>query len=154
MEELASIIDKPLASDETRQVLSRFNLLDQVFEPLEEGMPVERFLTDKAGGVQIEIRPDNRIGTIFLHSFGKDGFGQFSHPLIAGLNFSSTQADVLKRLGSPTTDATLNPPSFGVVSWAKYVTPSHSLHFSFGANGIALVTIMPADWQPGGYSGG
>lgn len=117
-------------------------------------MPADRYLTDQAGGLQVEIRPDGRIGAIFLHAFGKDGFGQFPYPLIAGLTFSSREADVLARLGIPAAGATLDPPSFGVVSWVKYVMPSHSLHFSFGATGILLVTIMPADWQPGGYSGG
>ncbi|MEA9839828.1 hypothetical protein [Xanthomonas campestris] len=154
MEELASIIDKPLTSAEVQRALSRFNLIEQVFDPLEEGMPAERFLTDKVGGLQIEIRPDGRIGTVFLHSFGKDGFGQFHYPLIGGLTFSSMPADVLECLGSPSAGAVLDPPSFGVTSWAKYETPLHTIHFSFGINSITLVTIMPVDWQPGGYSGG
>ncbi|WP_394002091.1 hypothetical protein ACF3M1_15320 [Luteimonas sp. WGS1318] len=150
MEELASIINKPLTSVEVKRALSRFNLIDRVFKPLEEGMSTERFLTDKAGGVQIEIQPDGRIGTVFLHSFGKDGFGQFQYPLVGGLTFSSTLADVLKCLGSPSARAALDSPSFGVTSWAKYETPLHATHFSFGAGGITLVTILPAEWQPGG----
>lgn len=82
-------------------------------------MPADRYLTDQAGGVQVEIRPDDRIGAIFLHAFGKDGFGQFPYPLIAGLTFSSREADVLARLGIPVAGATLDPPSFGVVSWSS-----------------------------------
>ena len=154
MEELASIINKPLASVEVQRTLSRFNLIDQVIEPIEAGMPAERFVIDKASGVQIEIRPDGRIGTVFLHSFGKDGFGQFQYPLVGGLAFSSTPVDVLNCLGSPSASATLNPALFGVTSWMKYDTPSHATHFSFGVSGISLVTIMPIEWQPGGYSDG
>ncbi|PZU27391.1 MAG: hypothetical protein DI584_09080 [Stenotrophomonas sp.] len=154
MEELASIIDKPITSTEVQRALSRFNLINHEFEPLEEGMPVERFLTDKAGGLQIEIRPDGSIGTIFLHSFGKDGFGQFQYPLVSGLTFYSTYSDVLHYMGSPSESAVLDPPIFGVSSWAKYATPSHTTHFSFGVSGIVLVTIMPIDWRPGGYGSG
>lgn len=153
MEKLTSIINKPITSVEVRRVLSRFNLIDQVFGPLEEGIPSERFLTDKAGGVQVKIQPDGHIGAIFLHSFGKDGFGQFQYPLVSDLSFSSEPEDVIERLGTPSTSATLNPSSFGVTSWAKYEKPMHAIHFSFGVGGITLVTIMPAESRPGGYGG-
>jgi hypothetical protein len=45
MEELASIVNGPLASAEVQRALSRFYLIDQVSEPLEEGMPADRYLT-------------------------------------------------------------------------------------------------------------
>ena len=149
MDALASIINKPLASAEVQKVLSRFQLVDQVFGPLEEGMAAERFLTDKAGGVRIEICSGERIGTIFIHSFGKDGFGQFQHPLVSDLAFSSGPADVQERLGNPSAGSVLDPPLFGVTSWVKYNFPSHAAHFSFGVGGITLVTLMPNEWRPG-----
>jgi hypothetical protein len=150
---LFEILGKNMMSTEVTAVLGVFPALKPDVQDLEEeGIPPVRYLTSERDGLLIKGTVDGDIVAIFLMSEGKDGFSEYSGEMPPGLDFASTRADVVKRLGPP---AFIQAPKrIGMLQTGelmRFDLPAYSLHFQFRADGqgIELITAMVASAVPG-----
>ncbi len=144
MDELLTLIDTNLDSDEAKRILSAFTFGAEDGDDREiSRMTGERYLCDNASGIEIQYDKKGIIKTIFLKREGKDGCSEFSGELPHGLTFQSTAADVRAALGEPSVDQ----PRY---NWLRYDTDQRSCHFSFrdGDGGLNMVTLMAPDQVP------
>ena len=153
MMKLFEILGKNMMSPEVAGILGAFPALKAEVQDLEEeGIPPVRYLTSERDGLLIKGTADGDITAIFLMSEGKDGFSEYSGEMLPGLDFESTRADVLKRLGPP---AFNQPPKrigqLQAGELMRFDLPAYSLHFQFRADGsgIDLITVMVASAVPG-----
>ncbi|MFC1705876.1 hypothetical protein ACFL59_03525 [Planctomycetota bacterium] len=99
-------------------------------------------------GFAFQSDASGRVSTIFIHSEGRDGYTGYKQPLIAGLSWSATSADVSEALGSPSIS---RPPAPGIHGgWCRYDYDTRSIHFSFApeTGTLELVTLMRPDKTP------
>ena len=140
-------------SPEVTGILEAFPALKAEVQDLgEEGIPRVRYLASEADGLLIKGTEDGDIVAIVLMSEGKNGFSEFSGEMPPGLDFESTRADVLKRLGPPAfSQPKKKIGQLETGELLRFDQPSYSLHFQFRAdgNGIELITAMVASAVPG-----
>ena len=144
MDELLTLIDTSLDSDEARRILSAFNFGAEDEDDRElSRMTGEKFLCDNASGLEIQSSRKGIIKTIFLKGEGNEGCSEFTGDLPGGLTFQSTSTDVRAALGEPSVDR----PKY---NWLRYDTDRHSCHFSFrdGDGRLKMVTLMAPDQVP------
>jgi hypothetical protein len=150
---LFEILGRNMMSTEVTSILAAFPALKAEVQDLEEeGIPPVRYLTSERDGLLIKGTADGDIVGFFLMSEGKDGFSEYSGEMPSGLDFESTRADVLKRLGPPTFIQA--PKRIGQLQTGelmRFDQPAYSLHFQFRADGsgIELITVMVASAVPG-----
>jgi cell wall assembly regulator SMI1 len=112
----------------------------------------EHALINKPAGYEITYGKGDRIQTVFIHIFDKEGRRLFGGPLIRGLAADDGHTEVRKRLGVPTRSGGLEPsnptPQGG---WDCYDEPETSIHFGYRKDrkGIGRITVMSPDTAPG-----
>lgn len=155
---LLEILGRNMMSPEVAGILAAFpGLRTEVQDLQEEGIPPVRYLASERDGLLIKGTADGDIVAIFLMSEGKDGFSEYSGEMPPGLDFESTRADVLKRLGPPAfSQPRKKIGQLETGELLRFDHPAHSLHFQFRADGrgIELITAVVASAVPGRSAAG
>jgi hypothetical protein len=154
VDDIIRIIGLTVDSAAARETLSRFGKLRAYTQDLapHEGMPPRHYLVSEKEGLEIRHRASGEIDVVFLHSGGTDGFSQFRGPLIGGLSFATTAAEIRLALGPPAFSAPpRDDPILGKYGESlRYDFGSCSIHFQLGVGGrgIDLVTVIAASTVP------
>lgn len=112
----------------------------------------ETYRSFSSGGVSLLVGSDMLVRAIFLYSQGREGFDQYAGEIDGGITFADVRADVIRRLGEPSTAGGGGHSAvYGTApQFIRYDRPGHSLHVEFAADGgtVSLVTLMTPDATP------
>lgn len=103
-----------------------------------------RYRISRIRGFEIKYGPDRVVETIFLKSFGRNGYAQFAGKLPNGIKFGDPTEKVHAALGKPTRSGSLGVSVPGVFEgWDRYEYPRHRVHFSYAEDGrLDLIMLM------------
>lgn len=150
-DELMALVGTPVDSMAVRVLVAADVLTASTEENLEEGEPVQSFLSGSAAGYQL-LHYSGRVATAFLYAEPAHGFAAFPHPLPGGLPRGATRADVLARFGTP--ERSGEPFTCNILgrqgAWDRFVVDGIYIHFQYTEpeQRVRLVSVMAADVAP------
>ncbi|TMO01314.1 hypothetical protein [Pseudoalteromonas sp. S558] len=144
MEKLLKLIDKHLEDSEVVRFLNDYSLQ---FEHDDD----EYYISFTDIGLEIIADDDKRINTVFISSLSKGAIKEYS-PIIKGVNFRSSRAEVRNVMGIPTKSGnpladTILEPTAG---YDRYDNEQYAIHFEYNSENstISLITLMSVNDAP------
>lgn len=148
---LISLVGQPVESPSVQALIRSERLQSSAEEDMEEGEPVQSYLTSYHGGYQL-VHSLGRISTLFIYVTPKDGFAACISPLPYDLLPQSTRSDVRQRLGMPTRSGAAQslPPLGRYGPWDRFDGTDLCLHVQYTESNerIELITIMTVAAAP------
>lgn len=150
-ESLLSFVGLSVNSPEVRDLVQSENLEVSSEEDLEEGVPVQQYLSSRAEGYIFTFVND-QITTLFVFNEPSDGYTPFCGEFPIGLSPTATRQDVRRVFKNPersgTAKSILEPNR--TLTWDRFVHGALRLHFQYVQPNerISQITVMLATIAP------
>jgi hypothetical protein len=143
--QLLPLLGKQLKDDAVIDILDDTEM-DVIydFDRLHEGQPDKYWATSKEAGFQLGFDAAQALDVIFLHLTPGDGFAAFSQG-DCDVTFFTTTAEAQAFGETQCLQVSKGRADFlGVVrDWVRLEFATHSIHYEFHGDSLALVTITP-----------